>query len=479
MLNLTIKEIINGLNYGEFLSIDLIYYLLTRINLIDPEINSFITVTAEQAITDAHIADKIRKKGKANLLTGVPIAYKDTFCIEGVRTTCASKMLLNFKAPYTATVVNKLKKAGIICLGKTNMDEFSMGSSNESSYFGPVKNPCNLNLIPGGSSGGSAAAVAAGLVPAALGTDTGGSIRQPAAFCGITGIKPTYGRISRYGMIAYASSFDQCGPMAKTVEDCAILLNIMAGHDKYDSTSARSFVPNYIKNINNSIKGLKIGLPIEYFNKYLDKNMELVIREAINVYKSLGVNIIEVSLPYTQFSLPSYYVIAFAEAASNLARYDGVRFGYRSNKNVNFEDMYKITRSEGFGEEVKRRILIGTYMLSNKCYDIYYRKAQKIRRLIYEDFLNIFKKVQILICPTTNTQNSKMYLDDIYTISANLAGVPSINIPAGFINNNTVGLQLMAPHFHESLLLNIAHLFQKNTNWHKYYPKLKFIREKI
>ncbi|MFC0336001.1 aspartyl/glutamyl-tRNA(Asn/Gln) amidotransferase subunit A [Kushneria avicenniae] len=478
----TLAELARGLAAGDFSSRELTASLLERIQRVDPSLNSFITVTGEQALEEADTADDLRQKGQAGALGGLPLAYKDIFCTEGVRTSAGSKMLDNFIAPYNATVVEKLRHAGTISLGKTNMDEFAMGSSNENSYYGPVKNPWNSTLVPGGSSGGSAAAVAAGLVPAALGTDTGGSIRQPAAFCGITGLKPTYGRISRYGMIAYASSLDQAGPMARTAEDCAMLMNAMAGHDSRDSTSVARNVPDYTQDLDKPLNGLKVGLPVEYFGDGLAPEVETAIREAVKVYESLGARIIDVSLPHTRLAIPAYYVIAPAEASSNLSRYDGVRFGHRCDNPIDLEDLYKRTRAEGFGDEVKRRILIGTHTLSEGFFDAYYRKAQQVRRLIRQDFLDAFSHVDVLMGPAAPTtafelgsraDPVQMYLQDIYTIAINLAGIPGISVPAGLVDNRPVGLQILGPHFGEAHLLNVAHVYQQATDWHQRRPEIK------
>ncbi|WP_025732021.1 Asp-tRNA(Asn)/Glu-tRNA(Gln) amidotransferase subunit GatA [Carnimonas nigrificans] len=480
MLDLTLAEMARGLTSGEFKSVDLVRGFLDRIQQRDADINSFITVTGDAALEQAEAADAARAKDDVGALTGVPLALKDIFCTEGVLTTAASKMLSNFVSPYNATVVEKLNSAGTISLGKTNMDEFAMGSSNENSFFGAVKNPWDHSLVPGGSSGGSAAAVAAGLVPAALGTDTGGSIRQPAAFCGITGLKPTYGRVSRYGIIAYASSLDQAGPFGRSAEDCALLLNAIAGHDGRDSTSVSRVVPDYTATLAQPLDGLKIGLPVEYFGDGLDAGVEQAVREAVKVYESLGAQVVDVSLPHTQLAVPAYYVIAPAEASSNLARYDGVRFGHRCDSPVDLEDLYKRSRGEGFGEEVKRRILMGTHTLSEGFYDAYYRKAQQVRRLIRQDFLDAFDKVDVLMGPAAPTPAFKlgeqadpvsMYLQDIYTIAINLAGIPGISVPAGFVDNRPVGLQILGPHFGESHLLNVAHVFQQHTDWHQRRPE--------
>jgi len=397
----TVTQLATALASGELSSRELTSHFLQRIEKADGQLNSFITVTAEQALSQAEAADKARANGKAGKLTGIPLALKDIFCTQGVKTSCGSKMLDNFIAPYDATVVEKLSAAGTISLGKTNMDEFAMGSSNENSHYGAVKNPWDLTAVPGGSSGGSAAAVAAGLVPAAMGTDTGGSIRQPAAFCGITGLKPTYGRVSRYGMIAYASSLDQAGPMARTAEDCAHLLNVIAGHDVRDSTSVARGVPDYTETLNAPLSGLKIGLPKEYFGDGLDPEVEKAVRDAVKVYESLGATVREVSLPHTHYAIPAYYVIAPAEASSNLSRFDGVRFGHRCDAPTDLIDLYTRSRAEGFGEEVKRRILIGTHTLSEGFFDAYYTKAQKVRRLIRQDFLDAFEDVDVLMGPAS------------------------------------------------------------------------------
>jgi aspartyl-tRNA(Asn)/glutamyl-tRNA(Gln) amidotransferase subunit A len=476
---MTLTELAKGLKAGDFSSRELTTSLLDRIERLDGDINSFITVTRDQALSAADAADQARAKGDSRPLAGLPLAIKDIFCTQGIRTSCGSKMLDNFQAPYNATVVEKLEAAGMISLGKTNMDEFAMGSSNESSFYGPVKNPWDRTAVPGGSSGGSAAAIAAGLAPAALGTDTGGSIRQPAAFCGITGLKPTYGRVSRYGMIAFASSLDQGGPMARSAEDCAHLLGAIAGHDLRDSTSVARVVPDYLAELDAPLDGLKIGLPKEYFGNGLDAEVESAIREAIRVYESLGAKVCEVSLPHTHLAVPAYYVIAPAEASSNLSRYDGVRFGHRCENPVDLEDLYKRTRAEGFGDEVKRRILIGTHTLSEGFFDAYYRKAQQVRRLIRQDFVDAFEEVDVLMGPAAPTpafdlgakkDPVSMYLQDIYTIAINLAGIPGISVPAGFAGKRPIGLQILGQHFAESQLLNVAHQFQQATDWHRRHP---------
>ncbi|WP_148254622.1 Asp-tRNA(Asn)/Glu-tRNA(Gln) amidotransferase subunit GatA [Aidingimonas lacisalsi] len=479
----TLVELTDTLRTGDVSSRELTEAFLARIDRLDSRLNSFITVTAEQALAAADAVDAQRGHGDAGTLAGIPVALKDIICTRGIKTSCGSRMLDNFVSPYDATVVEKLTAAGAINLGKTNMDEFAMGSSNETSYYGPVKNPWDLGAVPGGSSGGSAAAVAAGLVPAALGTDTGGSIRQPAAFCGITGLKPTYGRVSRYGIIAYASSLDQAGPMARTAEDCALLLDTIAGHDLRDSTSVARSVPAYRAGLGESLSGLKIGLPREYFGDGLDPAVNAAIQEAVKTYESLGATVRDVSLPHTHLAIPAYYVIAPAEASSNLSRYDGVRFGHRCDNPRDLIDLYKRSRSEGFGEEVKRRILIGTHTLSEGFFDAYYKQAQKVRRLIRQDFLDVFEDVDVLMGPASPTpafdlgakkDPVSMYLQDIYTIAINLAGIPGITVPAGFTasrgGQRPIGLQILGPHFAESQLLNVAHQFQQTTDWHHRRP---------
>ena len=477
----TLTELAASLEAGEFTSRELTEHLLARIARLDGELNSFITVTPERALADADAADAARARGEAGPLTGLPVAIKDLFCTEGVLTTAGSKMLANFVSPYDATVVERLKAAGTVSLGKANLDEFAMGSSNENSAFGAVKNPWDASAVPGGSSGGSAAAVAAGLAPAAMGTDTGGSIRQPAAFCGITGLKPTYGRVSRWGIIAYASSLDQAGPMARTAEDCALLMNAIAGHDHRDSTSVARGVPDYTAELGAPLAGLKIGLPVEHFGDGLDPAVEAAVREAVAVYESLGATVREVSLPHTHYAIPAYYVIAPAEASSNLSRYDGVRFGHRCKAPSDLIDLYKRSRAEGFGEEVKRRILIGTHTLSEGFFDAYYKKAQQVRRLIRQDFLDAFEEVDVLMGPASPTpafdlgakkDPVSMYLQDIYTIAVNLAGIPGVSVPAGFVKGRPVGLQILGTHFAEQRLLNVAHQYQQATDWHLRRPEL-------
>lgn len=477
----TLAELSAGLAAGAFSSVELTRHFLGRIECLDGQLNSFITVTAEQALAQAQAADARRSRGEAVALTGIPLAQKDIFCTNGVRTSCASKMLDNFVAPYDATVVARCNAAGMVMLGKTNMDEFAMGSSNETSFYGPVKNPWDTAAVPGGSSGGSAAAVAARLTPAATGTDTGGSIRQPAALCGISGIKPTYGRVSRYGMIAFASSLDQAGPMARSAEDCALLLGVMAGFDPRDSTSVEREVPDYRAALGNSLKGLRIGLPKEYFGAGLDPAVGQAVQAAIDEYKKLGAEVVDISLPNTGLAVPTYYVVAPAECSSNLSRMDGVRFGYRCENPKDLEDLYKRSRGEGFGPEVKRRIMIGTYALSAGYYDAYYLKAQQMRQLISDDFKRAFAQVDVIMGPTSPTvafnagektdDPVAMYLADVYTIAANLAGLPGMSIPAGFVGRRPVGLQLIGNYFDEARLLNVAHQYQLVTDWHTRAPE--------
>jgi len=478
----TIAELITGLNAGEFSSVELTQTYLDRINSLDEKLNSFITVTPELALEQAKQADEQRAAGKAGILNGIPLAQKDIFCTKGVKTSCGSKMLDPFISPYNATAIEKFNDSGAVMLGKTNMDEFAMGSSNETSWYGPVKNPWSLDAVPGGSSGGSAAAVAARLTPAATGTDTGGSIRQPASFCGITGLKPTYGRVSRYGMIAFASSLDQAGPMTRTAEDAAIMLNVMAGMDPRDSTSVDEAVPDYTASLNDTMEGLKIGLPKEYFAEGLDDSVARVVEAAVKEYEKMGAVVSEISLPNSKLAVPTYYIIAPSECSSNLSRMDGVRFGHRCEDPKDLNDLYIRSRGEGFGAEVKRRILIGTYALSEGFYDAYYVKAQKTRRLISNDFNRAFEKVDVIMGPAAPStafdigeltdDPITMYLSDIYTIAVNLAGLPGMSIPAGFVNNRPVGLQLIGKHFAESKLLNIAHKYQQQTDWHTKAPEL-------
>ncbi|MFZ2321326.1 MAG: Asp-tRNA(Asn)/Glu-tRNA(Gln) amidotransferase subunit GatA [Pseudomonas sp.] len=480
MQQLTLAEIARALAAKEFSASELSSHLLARIKTLDPQLNSFISLTEELAMSQAKAADARRAAGESGALLGAPLAHKDLFCTQGIRTSCGSKILDNFKAPYDATVVDKLAAAGTVTLGKLNMDEFAMGSSNESSYYGAVKNPWDLSRVPGGSSGGSAAAVAARLIPAATGTDTGGSIRQPAALTNLTGLKPTYGRVSRWGMIAYASSLDQGGPLARTAEDCALLLQAMAGFDAKDSTSVDQPIDDYLAALSQPLNGLRIGLPKEYFGAGLDPRIADKVMAVVEELKKLGATVKDISLPNMQHAIPAYYVIAPAEASSNLSRFDGVRFGYRCENPVNLEDLYKRSRGEGFGAEVKRRIMVGTYALSAGYYDAYYLKAQKIRRLIKNDFVAAFNDVDVILGPTTpnlawklgekNNDPVAQYLEDIYTITANLAGIPGLSMPAGFVDGLPVGVQLLAPYFQEGRLLNVAHQYQQVTDWHTQAP---------
>ena len=481
MHNLTIAELIKGLQSKEFSSIELTQHFLDRIMTLNPAYNAVITITAENALKTAAVADKRLAAGNAPALCGVPILHKDIFCTRGVRTSCGSKMLDNFIPPYNATVVENFERDGVVVLGKTNMDEFAMGSSNETSFYGAVINPWAVDCVPGGSSGGSAAAIAARLAPGATATDTGGSIRQPAALCGITGLKPTYGRVSRWGMIAFASSLDQGGPMARTAEDCALLLHSMAGFDEKDSTCIDHEVPDYCASLGNAISGLRIGVPKEYFSEGLDVGTEQAVRVALAVLEAQGAKLVEISLPNTGLSVPAYYVIAPAEASANLSRFDGVKYGYRCDDPKDLQDLYSRTRAEGFGEEVQRRILIGTYCLSAGYYDAYYGKAQQVRQLIKQDFTSAFKEIDVIMGPTCPSPAFKfgskgddpvaMYLEDIYTIATNLAGLPGMSVPCGMVDDKPVGLQIIGNYFDEALRLNIAHQYQQTTDWHNAVPK--------
>ena len=472
----TIKELSTMLKNNDISTKELVTetYSLIKSNT---HLNAFITLNEDNAIKKAEDLDK---NISTATLAGIPIAQKDLFCTKDLRTTCGSNMLSNFIPPYSATVIENLENAGCISIGKTNMDEFAMGSSNETSFFGNVVNPWGNDLVPGGSSGGSAAAVAAGIVPAATGTDTGGSIRQPASLCGITGLKPTYGRISRWGMIAFASSLDQAGPMARTAEDCAIMLNEMCSHDTKDTTSLDEEIPDFTSDLSTSIKGLKIGIVKEFDLSMLDTNVVKVFEESKKHYESLGAEFVEISLPNISLSVPTYYVVAPAECSSNLSRFDGVKFGRRCEDPKNLEDLYIRTRSEGFGDEVKRRILIGSYVLSAGFYDAYYKKAQQVRRLIKNDFDSAFKKVDVIMSPTTRgaafgagskgDDPIQMYLEDLFTIPANLAGLPALSIPNGMEDNKPIGLQLIGNFLQESKLLQVAHNFQISTDWHLKRP---------
>ena len=476
----TVAELVRGLAAKRYSSVELTRAYLDRVAAAQPELNAFITVTGEAALAAAARADEARAAGRGGPLTGVPLAHKDIFCTEDVLTTCGSKMLANFVSPCDATVVAGLRQAGTVMLGKLNMDEFAMGSSNETSYFGPVRNPWDTARVPGGSSGGSAAAVAARIAPAATATDTGGSIRQPAALCGVTGIKPTYGRVSRYGMIAFASSLDQGGLITVSAEDAALLLGPMSGFDPRDSTSVDSPVPDYTATLADSLDGLTIGLVKEFFDDGLDAECGARIREAIAVLEKQGARVREVSCPNLPLSVPTYYVVAPAECSSNLARFDGVRFGHRCESPKNLTDLYSRSRGEGFGAEVKRRIMTGTYVLSAGYYDAYYLKAQRVRQLISADFARAFGECDLLLGPTSPTPAFRigdkcddpitMYLNDIYTIGANLAGLPGMSLPCGFVGGLPVGLQLIGPHFSEARMLNAAHRYQMETDWHLRVP---------
>ena len=480
MTHKTLVQISKDLAAGDYSSRELTQDVIADIKARDSIYNSFISVSEDLALRQADAADARISAGTADTLTGVPFAHKDLFCTQGHATTAASKMLEHFVPPYESTVGQRLLSAGAVCVGKTNMDEFAMGSSNESSYFGVVKNPWDLMAVPGGSSGGSAAAVAAGLVPAATGTDTGGSIRQPASFCNLTGIKPTYGRVSRFGIIAYASSLDQAGPMCQTAEDAALMLNAMAGFDEQDSTSVQLDTPDFTADLNLPLQGLKVGLPKEFFGPGLNPQVAECVMTAVKQIESLGAQIIDISLPNLELSIPAYYVIAPSEASSNLSRFDGVRYGYRCDQPQDLMDLYCRTRAEGFGTEVKRRIMVGTYALSEGYYDAYYVKAQRIRRLIKNDFARALAQADVIMGPVAPTpafdlgSNTKdpvaMYLEDIYTLSANMAGIPAMSAPAGFVNGRPVGLHIMGNYFNEAKLLNIAHQYQQITDWHLQTP---------
>jgi aspartyl-tRNA(Asn)/glutamyl-tRNA(Gln) amidotransferase subunit A len=481
MINASLDELAQALRARRISSVELAGLFLERARRLNPGLNAFITLDEPRTLEQARAADARLARGDAAPLTGIPVAHKDIFCAQGWRTTCGSRMLESFVAPYDAHVVERLAQADAPLLGKTNMDEFAMGSSNENSYFGPVRNPWDRAAVSGGSSGGSAAAVAARLAPAATGTDTGGSIRQPAALCGVSGLKPTYGVVSRYGMIAYASSLDQGGPLAKSAQDLALLLNAMAGFDARDSTSLERPAEDYARELERPLKGLRIGLPAEYFGAGLASDVEKAVSAAVQVYRRLGCEVREVSLPRSDLSIPVYYVLAPAEASSNLARYDGVRYGYRTPEYADLEDMYRRTRAEGFGAEVKRRILVGTYVLSHGYYDAYYLKAQKLRRLIAEDFARAFEHCDLILGPTypsvafdigaRSEDPVQMYLSDIYTTAVNLAGLPGMSIPCGFgEKGRPVGLQLIGSYFQEARMLGAAHQYQRETDWHRRMP---------
>ncbi|MES1999843.1 MAG: Asp-tRNA(Asn)/Glu-tRNA(Gln) amidotransferase subunit GatA [Pseudomonadota bacterium] len=482
MINASLKHLAALLADKQISSVELTQTYLSRIEAHNATLNAFISLDTERSLDEAHAADACRAAGQAGPLTGVPLAHKDIFCADGWRTSCGSKMLENFIAPYDAHVVSQFKAAGMVSLGKTNMDEFAMGSSNETSYFGAVKNPWDHAAVPGGSSGGSAAAVAARLAPAATGTDTGGSIRQPAALTGITGLKPTYGVVSRYGMIAFASSLDQAGPMAKSAEDCALLMNVMAGFDARDSTSLERPTEDYTRDLEQPLAGLRIGLPREYFADGLSADVAAAVEAALAEYRKLGATTVDISLPNTQLSIPVYYVLAPAEASSNLSRFDGVRYGYRAPEYSSLVDMYEKSRAQGFGAEVKRRIMIGSYVLSHGYYDAYYLQAQKIRRLIAQDFDAAFQSCDVIMGPTTPSTAFNfgekaddpvaMYLSDIYTIAVNLAGLPGMSVPCGFgANGRPVGLQIIGNYFAEAKMLGVAHQYQRATDWHTRMPE--------
>ena len=480
MHKMTIAELDRGLRQGAFTSVELTRHFLARIDRYNPRLNAYITVDSDRALEAAERADSQRRSGEVGPLAGIPIAHKDIFCTYGLKTSCGSRMLDSFVAPYSATVVERLEQAGVVMLGKTNMDEFAMGSSNETSWYGPVKNPWDQTRVPGGASGGSAAAVAAYLCAAATGTDTGGSIRQPAALCGLTGLKPTYGRVSRWGMIAFASSLDQAGPMSRTAEDAALLLQAMAGFDPRDSTSSQEAVPDYRAMLGQDLAGLRIGLPKEYFGAGLDAGVAASVEAAIAEYRRLGAQIREISLPNSPLSVPTYYVVAPAECSSNLARFDGVRYGHRCQEPRDLLDLYQRSRAEGFGAEVKRRIMIGTYVLSAGYYDAYYLKAQRLRHLISDDFRRAFEQVDVILGPTSPTtafplgdkadDPVAMYLNDIYTIATNLAGLPGLSLPVAHAGGLPVGLQLIGDYFQEGRLLNVAHKLQEVTDWHRASP---------
>ena len=477
-----LRQLQQALEQRDISSVELTQHYLQRIDQHNDDLNAFITIAKQQALDAAHKADELRaKQSQVPPLTGIPIAHKDLFCTKGIKTTCGFKMLANFIPPYESTVTYNLQQAGMINLGKLNMDEFAMGSSNENSYFGPCKNPWNTNHVPGGSSGGSSSATAARLIPASTGTDTGGSIRQPAALTGITGLKPTYGRVSRFGMVAFASSFDQAGPMAPSAEDNALLLNAMAGHDPQDSTCVNKPTPDYTANLNDSLEGLTIGLPDHFFDKHLDSKVSERIQQAIDQLKKLGVNIKKIDLPNAESAIPAYYILAPAECSANLARFDGVRYGHRCDNPQDLADLYRRSRGEGLGHEVKRRIMMGTYVLSAGYYDAYYAQAQKIRRLIKQDFEKAFESVDVILGPTTPTtafpcgekthDPVSMYLADVYPIALNLAGNPGISLPVGFANELPVGMQLIGNYFDEARLLNIAHQYQQHSDWHQQIPQ--------
>ena len=477
---LSLAELSQGLARGDFSSVELTRFFLDRIERHDTRLNSFITVTNEHALQQAQAADAMIRTGTHGPLAGIPYAHKDLFCTRSILTTCGSKMLHNFYSPYDATVTRKLNDAGMVMLGKTNMDEFAMGSSGENSYFGATRNPWKEDRVPGGSSSGSAVSVASRLAPCATGTDTGGSIRQPASLCGVTGLKPTYGRVSRYGMVAYASSLDQAGVFAASAEDCARLLGVIAGFDANDSTSMQQPVPDYVGEMDGDVRGLRIGIPREYLSEGMDEGVKAVFEQAGRQLHSMGCEIVELALPAISLAIPAYYILAPAECSSNLARYDGVRYGHRCESPRDLKELYSRSRAEGFGDEVKRRILIGTYVLSRRYYDAYYLKAQRARRRIRDDFAVAFSGVDAILGPVSPTpafrlgeksnDPVKMYLSDIYTIAVNLAGLPALALPAGFSDGLPVGVQLVGRHFSEALLLSLGHAYQRETDWHRRVP---------
>lgn len=483
LLNASVSELHQLLTDRVISSEELTSAFLQRIHLLNDKLNAVVTVCAEQAIDDARRADKRLSRGEGNVLTGIPLLHKDIFCTLGVRTTCGSRMLEHFVPAYDATVVSRLKAEGVVMLGKCNMDEFAMGSSNETSFFGSVKNPWDPSCVPGGSSGGSAAALAAGMAPLVTGTDTGGSIRQPASLCGVTGLKPTYGRVSRLGIIAFASSLDQAGPMARSAADCAHMLTAMAGLDAGDSTSADRAVPDFFSELTGDVAGLRIGMPRQYFNDDLDPKIRAQVMSALTQLEKAGAQLIDIDLPHSHYAIATYYVLAPAEASANLARYDGVRFGYRCDRPADLEDLYLRSRSEGFGEEVQRRILVGTYALSAGFYDAYFNKAQQVRRVISDDFRNAFQSVDIIAGPSApgvafpfgakQQDPIAMYMEDIYTLAVNLAGLPGLSTPAGLVNSMPVGLQLIGKPFDESAILNAAHRLQLDTDWHLARPPIE------
>lgn len=479
----TLIQAKEGLKKKQFSALELTQAVYQRIDAVEDKVKAYVHLTKESALEQAREADRKIAAGEDAPLLGIPLALKDLICTKGLRTTCSSRYLDQFVAPYDATVAERLKRAGAVIIGKTNMDEFAMGSSNENSWHHPTLNPWAGDRVPGGSSGGSAAAVGAHECMASLGSDTGGSIRQPASFCGVTGLKPTYGRVSRFGLVAFASSLDQIGPMTKTVEDAALLMNVIGGKDPLDSTSAEITLPDFTEALKGEVKGLKLGIPKEYFTSGIAPEVEQAVRDAIKTLESLGMETVEVSLPHTEYAVATYYILACAEASTNLSRYDGVRYGYRSENSDNLMDMYLNTRNEGFGEEVKRRIILGTFVLSSGYYDAYYLKGQKTRTLIKRDFENAYKKCDLIVAPTCPAPAFKlgenldvplqMYLADIFTISANLAGIPALSIPCGFTTDNLpIGLQLMGRHFDEATLLKVGHHFQQNTDFHRKFASL-------